>query len=269
MKKINLRSSSLGGFADCMARGFASAFRKNIIALGYELNERNYNVAAALGSGVHEGVKLDLTAIKDGLDRPRIEDVEECAIDCFNEKVQSETQYDNVTPNYSTAQKQISSIMKSHYLKVAPQSDPEFVEERLWCNVGEKVILTGQPDEISRSRVIKDIKTGAKKSHIYQFGAYGILAEAHGIEIQGAEVIGLPRPKRNGVVEIYSEKISGDILHHGAIPSTFRIIEKINDGVDELVAGNQILEVNPSSSMCSRRMCAAWGNAFCVATCGK
>lgn len=267
--KLNLRSSSLGTYSDCLCRGFANSFRKKIFELGFVLNDQNYNISAALGTAAHEGAKIDLIAIKDGKDRPSMADVEAASMATLDDKIQIETQYDGSTPNYNTAQKQLAAIVKSHYLKVAPLSDPLYVEKRLWCNVGDKIILTGQPDEISRSMVIKDIKTGAKKSYIFQLGGYGILAEAQGLEIDGAEIIGLPRPKRGGVVEIYKENISGEVMHHGAIPATFSLLNTICDKYDALEAGDQILDVNPSSSMCSRRMCPAYGTNFCIATCGK
>jgi hypothetical protein len=252
-----------------MARGIATALSHLVKDQGYELRQRGRRVASMLGTAAHSGVAMDLGAIAAGEERPKAKEVEELAISTFQEKatkLDAPTVWDDLTPNQPEAVRQLLAITRTHYQRIAPLARPIAVEVRLWCRIGDRVILTGQPDSLDASRVVQDLKTGRRSSHVLQLGSYGLLAESNGTDIDAAEIIGIPRPRKGRPVETYNDRIEGEQLHHGAIPAVLDLVEKITDAVDQVVAGGPIFQVNPASSMCSRRFCPAHGTPFCVAT---
>lgn len=267
---ITIRASSIGAHSDCGARGIASSYRKQVMAAGYELNPTRAHVGAVVGTAVHAAANLSLSAIVDNERlRPELPEIESTGIGLFEESTgHIQTQFDAITPNITEAHRQILAMVRTHYHYVVPVSKPIAVEQRLWCAVGPRVILTGQPDSIEPG-LIQDIKTGRRTSWMMQVGAYGLLAESNGIKIDAAEIIGIPRPKKNKPVELYRQRTDGRMLHHGAVPAVLNTIDRITENMDRVSAGDPVLDVNPVSAMCSRHMCTAYGTAFCIATCGK
>ena len=266
---ITIRASSLGTFADCMGRGLAGALRSLVEDQGHQLHRRGRSVSATVGTAAHAAVAHDLDAIRRGIQRPKAREVEELAIDTFQGKASATdapTIWDDLTPNQPEAIRQLLAITRTHYTKIAPMAQPVQVEARLWCKIGDRVVLSGQPDSVDASRVIQDLKTGRRSSHLLQLGGYGLLAESNDLEVDAAEIIGIPRPRKGRPVEIYNDRIDGDQLHHGAIPAVLDLVESITQEVDRVLAGDPVFKVNPASSLCSRKFCPAHGTPFCVAT---
>ena len=81
-----------------------------------------------------------------------------------------------------------------------------------------------------------------------------------------AEIIGIPRPRKGRPVEVYTDRIEGEQLHHGAIPAVLDLVDNITRAVDTVIDGDPVYQVNPASSFCSRHLCPAHGTPFCVAT---
>jgi len=271
-KKIRIRASSLPTYADCMARGIAGTLRKLVASQGYTLNQRGRTVGATVGTACHAGVSMDLQAILDGRDRPTSRQVEALSVATLQAGTSVDDApmvYDDLTPNPPEAVRQVLAITRTHYQRVAPVSHPILVEQRLFCHIGDKVVLTGQPDNIDRTpsgSTVRDLKTGRRSNHVLQLGGYGLLADSNGIEVDDAEIVGIPRPKKGRPVDIYTDTISKEILHHGAIPAVLDLVEQITENVDRVMAGDPIYQVNPASTLCSRKFCPAHGTAFCVAT---
>ena len=271
MKKdtINIRASSLGTFADCMGRGLAGALRPLVEEQGYTLNRRGRSVSAMVGTAAHAGVAHDLDAIRRGIQRPKAKDVEELAIDTFQGKATAQdapTIWDDLTPNQPEGVRQLLAISRLHYNQIAPMATPVLVEARLWCKIGDRVILSGQPDSVDATGVIDDLKTGRRSSHLLQLGGYGLLAESNDLDVNAARIIGIPRPRKGRPAGFYMDRIEGDQLHHGAIPAVLDLVESITQEVDHVLAGDPVFKVNPASSLCSRKFCPAHGTPFCVAT---
>lgn len=267
---LTVRASSLSSFADCMARGFASSMRSLVEGAGYVLRSSPRSVSAMVGHGAHASVSADLTAIKDRRARPSSRDAEEIGILAFRADLaadDSEVLLDDTTPDRNIAEKQIRGISLVHYETIAPYSDPVSVEDRLFARVTSAgVLLSGQPDSIERSGVIRDLKTGRRGNFSFQLAGYSVLAASNGIPVSAGEIVGIPRCKPGSVLETYKDRIEGEVLAAGPVLAVFDLVGRISAAAARIEAGDPVLGVNPGGILCSPRFCAAHGTRFCVAT---
>lgn len=272
---LELRASSLGNFADCMARGLASSLRDLVVGAGYQIRGRTEHISALVGTGAHAAISADLVAIKDGINRPSPQDLEELGIVKFRGAIrdaEAPISMDDTTPDTNRGEKQIREISAVHRAQVAGSSRPVAVEERMWAalGVGGGVLLSGQPDSLEDLRpgglTVRDLKTGRRSNYLHQLGAYSLLAEANGLTITDAEIVGIPRAKAGTIPEAYGEITPGGVIQYGAIPAVFSLVEEITRAVDRVNAGDPVYQVNPGSALCSVRFCPAHGTRFCIAT---
>lgn len=272
---ITVRASSLTNWLDCPRRAALQIFKEDIVAAGYELASTNQNIGAAVGSGVHAGsmwraenkmigaVINDKTEKSDALDR---------AVDAFNKQTENGVMFDMVTPDRNTAIKQVVRQLDSYNEHILPSIMPSLVETRLNAQHGDGLIITGQPDiiqDIGSGKIVRDLKAGKFSGyHGAQVGAYSLLARAHGDNISGIIVDHVPRvdmrkpqpaPTSTEYNTALCEKLSVSVL--GDIESRHKSFMHGKD--------IEVFFPNPSSILCSKKFCQAYGTNACQHCKGK
>lgn len=257
-------------YADCMLRGIVVNQPTMVRQTGFTVRPHVRRIGALVGTACHAGIQNDLSSIMASAERPSERDIGEIAVENFRSNSEGNpVVFDQLTSDINDAHHQICQITACHYNRYAPVSKPVLVEQRLWCQIGNDVVLTGQPDYIVSDMDIIDIKTGAPKNYLLQFAGYGILANTNGYSIRGCEVIGIPRSKRNRRIEPYSQRTSPEVLNHGAIPVAIELIRQIRDAVSTFATAPEQVPCNPTSTLCSDRYCPAWGTKICRLTTNK
>lgn len=273
---VVIRPSSLQTFSDCPRRWAATQLPALVTEAGYHLHKSlPKHVGAAIGTGVHAGVAYTLEQKRDHGDIGGAAEAENRAEAALVEGLQEGAIWDEATPSLGTAKTQAQRMVRSYRRHLAPFVQPLFVEERLVADVGDGWQLSGQADTLAhdgRSRV-RDVKTSAKLGNYgLQLGGYGIIFQAHSIEVDGAVVDHLPR------VRLSAEQpppATWEVPLRAAVAEAWDVLSSLKRDVSEFQAraadpsGRDpagAFRANPSSSLCGEKWCPAHGTSFCPIT---
>ena len=278
---IVIRASSLTYWPDCERRGAARLFKHIIEARGFFLRTTPVHIGAPIGSATHAGAAYGLQAKIDTGELAPLSQAVDLAMSSLDKEIAKYADIDwppRDAANVDQAQKQTRRMLAMVHMKVSPFIKPAAVEDRLTADIGDGFILSGQRDiygvEIATANEnyyrpnnqgfwkIKDLKTGAKSGpHMPQTGAYGILGRSHGYQVDGADIIQIPRvplSKTQPDPIIISIPIESA---ERAAESTYKRVKSTL--IEFMETGDpHVFLANPTSIMCSDR-CPAWGTPFC------
>lgn len=274
--KVTIRPSSLPSFADCERRAAAKLLRPKLVELGWKLRYDLRSIAAIVGTAVHAGVENTL--------RHKIEhgtlSLESDAFDTAVDTVASEFRgasaaseevtADKVTPNASVARDQVVRMVRSYRRVLAPKLNPVMVEGRLECELGPRVIVSGQSDVMTAEPGrVRDTKTGMRmRPNQAQLGAYGILARAHGHNISETVEDFIQRvPLGKEQPPPFTYQYDAAIAERSAVAATTRFVSSIEEFerrlIDQDAPPEDAFLANPMSALCSAKWCPAHGTTFC------
>lgn len=254
-----IRPSSLVTFADCAKRAVASTFPVLVTSKGYALNSEETGIAAIMGHALHAGAQ----AMCEG------SSVKQAQAKAFNALLQEiedtggvhEALFDKTTPNIANARAQLERMVAS-YANACVAATAHKLESRLEATIQGRVIA-GSPDRVTSEGKLIDIKTGQYKQHAVQIGAYALLLEAQEAPtvVTAAEIHYVRRSTNVTQPPLYVEAVDLNI----AKPAAERLILRFGDTLDKFTSTGDKWDVpeNPSSSLCQRRYCTAWGTDFC------
>lgn len=270
-----LRPSSLVGFGDCPRRFAARSLRPMVEEAGYILRTGlPTHIGAAVGSAVHAGAAYTLEEKRDTGDLGGAAEAENRAEATLVERLAEGAMWDETTPSLATAKTQAARMVRSYRRHLAPHVTPLLIEERLVANVGDGWELSGQADLLAGDpdRDLRDLKTGKKRNNQIQYGAYGIVLQAHGLA-------------PNRIIEDFIARVrvsaeqpppeSEQIPLRPAVAEAWDVIDSIKHAVTEFQAraadpsGREpagAFRANPSSSLCGEKWCPAYGTSFCKIT---
>jgi hypothetical protein len=274
-----IRPSSLVDFLDCPRRWAARHLRAEVQAAGYDLAQpRASHVGALVGSGVHAGAAYTLDQKRATGAIGRDADALDQAIEGFTQRAQQEgAEWDDLTPTRDTAHKQIARMLTAYRRQVAPKVAPLLVEQRFETTLASGWVLSGQMDSLvvsgdaqQQASTIRDIKTGARKrANGVQYGAYALIAEAHGHRPQELIEDFIPRaplrreqpPVQATSYAVYDAKLDAWQALQAIREASMEFAARVEDpnGADPRAA----FRANPSSSLCNARWCPAWGTQWC------
>jgi hypothetical protein len=262
---LEIRPSLLGDYSDCGLRAAAKAYPELFRSKGFEPRAMVRSVAAAVGTGVHFFVSHSLTAylkaggdtnIKDSVDAAVAEYETEC------KDLDPKLSVDDQTPRLADGKVQVSKLSHLYQQTVGYKVRVEMVEERLEARLGDKAMLSGEPDHLTKSEILVDIKTGSRhKLHEKQTAGYAALLAAHNKPVRKIREVFLRRLKIDKPLE--QPTISDyDPNPKVALAAAQRII---NDVESFKLTGDPVMSFpqNPMSIMCSEKWCCAYKTTIC------
>lgn len=265
MKKIKIRCSSLTSYPDCALRTAASSFPKLFEEAGYKLNQRGAGIAATVGTSSHAGVEHSLiTKLKTGTPA-KVSDCIDAGVAEFEAlQKEEEIEFDDKTPSVDDAKRQIGEISKAHYNFILPEIKPFLVEERMYADLGDGFVLSGQADVLTIDPHCRDLKTGLNKNYMAQTGGYSILSRSNGTPVSRIMLDYVPRARRGAPVQPYTVELDRIDCETSAI----NVIKKMkSDYTNFTESGNpESFFANPCSMLCSDKFCPVYGTKLCKYT---
>lgn len=283
MITTTIRVSSLAGYTDCPRRSAARIFWREITDAGFRLRKLPTSIGAIIGTAVHAGAAhvLGEKAVTGRL--PYRTRAIEFSREALAEGTKSgEVQFDapsGPTQNLRDAVDQTTRMTGVYCDVTAPTINPVIVEERFEADVGNGIVLSGQPDLICREpNRVRDIKTGQRMpaSFAPQLGGYSLLARSHGYPIESAAIDYVKRvsPSKPQPAPVTTEAA----IAHAETAAT-NIIRQIKSDIRTFRSGDPVLRIlpgdpwsfmaNPSSMLCSAKWCPAFDTEFCHEGKGK
>lgn len=277
MTPIIIRVSALNDYPPCNRRGIARLLPQEIEAAGYRLRRLPRTIQPAQGTATHHGIAVPLKEKAATGKLPPVSVALDAARDALAEQLGAgEVQFEGprgTAHNRNDAMAQVTSMVRSYHVEVAPKIEPIIVEEQRQAEVEPGIILTGHADLVAREpNSIRDVKTGAKPpaSFTAQLGGYSLLARSHGLEIDTAAIDFLQRvhPKKPQPPPVTkhapiadAEMTAANIIHRIAADiKTFRE----GDPARHIMPGDRWAFLpNPSTFLCSEKYCPAFGTTFC------
>ncbi|MFT4118733.1 MAG: PD-(D/E)XK nuclease family protein [Bradyrhizobium sp.] len=258
----NIRCSMLPSYSDCARRAAAKQYRTEIVAAGYELNELEPAVGAALGTSVHSGAAMLLQEKKDTGEVLGEDEATEFAVSQFADNIRDGATWDETTPNVATAHFQIRRLVAS-YADLARQVEPALIEYPMRVDAGDGFELTGTLDLVTRPRQLRDLKSGAlARPYQAQLGAYSLLLKSNKVNVSEALIDWLPRaPKTQPQPGVETQQFSVSTCEraaHATIQFIKRDLSRFRSTGDPWS-----FAANPMSMVCTRRYCPAHGTKFC------
>lgn len=272
-----IRVSSLAGYTDCPRRSAARIFWREITAAGFRLRKLPTSIGAIIGTAVHAGAAHVLgEKAATGRLPYRTHAIERSREALANGVNSGEVQFDapnGPTQNFRDAVDQTTRMAGVYHDTIAPTINPVIVEERFEADVGNGIVLSGQPDLICREPGrIRDLKTGQRMpaSFAPQLGGYSLLARTHGYPIESAAIDYVKRvsPSKPQPVPVTTEAAIG----HAETAAT-NILRQIKSDIRMFRSGDPVLRIvpgdpwsfmaNPSSVLCSAKWCPAYSTDFC------
>ena len=260
---------------DCMRRFAAHHLTDEVLAAGYNVNERAaLHIGAAVGSGVHAGVSFTLETKRETGDLGSEGEAVDRAVAEFEARATEEgLHFDEVTRSVGVAQQQIQRMTRSYRRHVAPFVEPRLVETRLMVDIGQGWRLSGQGDVLAGDPTndVRDVKTGARRrANGVQYGAYALIFQAHGFTATGIIEDFIPRVR---VANEQPAPTSTQIDVPTALAEAAAAMTDIQRSVaafegllkDGSAAPETALRANPASVLCSPQFCRAHGTRFCRA----
>lgn len=258
-------SSSISGWPDCQRRTILRPLKKELESLGYEFNSTGYGIPAVVGTSVHKSMEV---ALSERLPEP---DCTDASVQELNRIVREEQpEWDDISPCLTHAEKQVIRMSKVWYYRILPEIEDSEVqtEQRYEGNLrGHK--LSGKPDIITE-HTIRDLKTGRSvASSIYQLGAYALLVDK--TDAKETSVLFIDQLKRTALNRDQEAPTHLKIDPNIAKEESKMILLEMCCKADEFlkVEYPTIFTANPSSNLCKRKYCPAYGTDWCSITKGK
>ncbi len=225
-------------------------------------------VYIAIGTGLHSGISFILKNKKRTGELGNLDDMIEASITSFTSEIADGVQYDDLSNNINTSNKQIEKISRAYFKLVAPEIKPVEVEKYLPAKIGDEFLLTGHPDVIE-SNSIRDFKSGQIKPFQAQVGGYSLLSKSHKIAKPKKLIIDhIPRPNlKNGSVAV-PKKIEYPVAI--AEKEAKNVVTRIKGDITSFVESGNVntIPCNPMSNLCSVKYCPVHGSDFCPITKG-
>lgn len=271
-EEVIVRASSLSGYPDCPRRGAARMHRRLIEAMGFTLRDPARSIGASVGSAVHDAAATMLKHKAMHGELSPASTTDEQAIEVLRGSVTPGILFDRETPELNTAEQQVIRMARVYRVQVAPQINPMLVEERLEAEVRPGLILSGMSDVTAREPgKLHDTKAGKRMgNHGPQVGGYGMLNRSHGYNIVSACInfiqrVSMKKPQPDAVeVDIplaHAETAATSIIHR---IHRDRMTFENGDARLRILPGDPwAFMANPSSMLCSRKWCEAFGTDFC------
>lgn len=237
-----------------------------ILSAGYTLRTIPNSIGAAVGSGTHAVMAFDLEHVMNTGDLPNWGEAEDRGVEELKSRIEDEGVYwDDVTPNLSSAQKQVARLGKTYRYEVADAVVPVAVEKRRKLRHND-LILSGQTDlVVTAPDALRDLKTGKARAGNYaQYGCYSLLLRTHGLPIAV-------------IIEDYLQRVP---LDHEQPPVqqnrydvqdceilALHVLARIREDIDRFrQSGGEanIVLANPNSYLCGEKFCPAHGTNFCA-----
>ena len=272
-----IRASALTWHSDCPKRGNGQLFSAEVKALGYRSRQLDRSIAGVTGTAVHRAAEFTLAGKIGGGSPPPVSDATDAARDSLVEQMGQGVAFDTTTATRADALRQVISMTRLYYHKVAPNIQPVLVEKRLEAEVSEGIILAGSPDVVAiEPGQIDDLKTGARDpgNHNPQIGAYSLLARSAGIDIQQGAIdfikrvpVSKPQPDPVRIVAplAIAEQTAMNVLRH--IVDDVRVFREGDDRLGLKAGDPAAFLANPHSRLCGEKYCPFWGitgqYAFC------
>lgn len=258
-----IRSSMLPAYFDCARRAAAKQFTKTIQSAGFQLRETSPSVGSSFGTAAHSGLEFMLRHKMENLVTGSAEAALEVALGKLGEEAKDGLEWDDTTPNISTAALQMRRVM-DECANLAERINPVRVEWELCANLGDDFELTGHVDYFTKEGIVRDFKSGAlHRPYQAQLGAYALLAKANGEEVKGVAIDWIarqPKSKPQTPVEVETYPIST------CEKAAWSTIQRIKRDVLAFKDSGDPFEfpANPMTMMCSDRFCSAHGTSFCT-----
>jgi len=265
---MEIRCSTLSGYADCPRRSACRLIHDEIIGAGFSLRDESRGIGATIGTSVHSGAFTTMEMkIKTGGEPCSEAQAIDSSMATYDEQA-VDVSYDSTTPDKSTGEKQVIRQTKAFYHIVAPKIIPVKAEDRMKASIGKNFILSGQPDVITADKAIRDLKCGSvARDCRAQVGGYGILASSNEIPADKAVQDFIKRvrvskeqapPEENWYDLEMSKKVAWNVL------------KKIIKDCDEFKTTKNPWSFlsNPMSMLCSRKYCTA-SKDWCEYATGK
>lgn len=264
---ITIRPSSLPSWPDCQRRTAARTATGLIKEAGFTLRQLPQRVGPAVGTATHAAVAHSMQHRIDTGEKANHEETDDVGIAALKESVSYGVEFDGVSPNLNTAEKQVLRHYKSYRLHLEDKIQPRTVERRIEKVTKRGNTLSGQPDQTDDG--VHDLKTGvAKRVNIAQYGGYALLLRADGEPAEHVTedyVKRVPLDKEQPVPEqiMYdvdlAERVAGSIILD--IERRFGEFEQDGD--------HMVFVANPGSMLCSAKWCLAFNTDFCQESKGK
>lgn len=265
-ENINIRSSSLNDYSDCQRRAATKIIPKLVKEAGYTMNNIIHGAAALVGTSSHKVMEYCLSEKISNGSIGEWKKAKESALDTWvDESRKNSLLWDSGTPDFKSAEKQISSIGLVYFNEVAPTKKPKATEAYFEADTGNGFILTGHIDDLEENNSLDDFKTGKNDcNYMAQIGSYSLLSRSNGFDIKEAGIDWIPRPRAGQIPEYkhikYNvsdcESIAKNTIDH--IKNSISSFKKNGD--------KNAFMANPSSSLCSNKFCPAHGTSFCEYT---
>jgi hypothetical protein len=272
---IVIRPSSLSDWIDCPRRAAARHLQDMLAAAGYTVAPRRpAHIGASVGTGLHAGAAATLIArLSTGRDAPAA-DADEIALTEMRQRMTDEgCEWDDVTRDLSTAERQLRRMMAAWREFIAPTLRPQLVEERLEVVVADGILMSGQmdvADSAGNGIRIRDNKTTKQKRAAHaQLGAYGLLLNSHGHTVTG---LAIDHVQRAPLREPQPEPQTREVPLRDAVEDALQAVDDIGrrvalfreraadpNGREPIAA----FPANPSSALCSARFCPAHSTNTC------
>lgn len=262
---LKIRASMLPSANDCMKRAIGQQYRSELKNMGYILKEKNHNIGGIIGTSLHVGSQHTIIEYLKHGNYAKTSDCIEVGINKLKSESQKGIQWDNTTYNLNEAEKQLSLMVNSYCLQIAPKIKPSVIPENsLKAIISGEVEFTGTTDIETVENDIRDIKGGIiKKPFQAQQGGYSILKRmAKKENIRKLIIDYIPRVSlRKNYPGATSIEYNVDTCEAIAM-STIFMINKIMRKFMEC-QNPFIIPCNPMSMLCSDKYCPCLGTDFC------
>lgn len=268
MHDLTIRASGVPTWLDCRRRWAARHLPELLEVAGFKLPSLPVAIGAPIGTGAHAAAAHMLDVKRKGwsLDFGQAIDAGMAAFDHATEDAVS-ISYDTTAINRNGAQKQVWRLSYAFHEYLLPQLKPLAVEERLEVNF-KGAVLSGQLDSLVAAgddHALRDLKTGAVPSAVAaQVGCYALINRSHGRRVDRLLVdhiqrVPLSRPQPEPVTYELDAGEAEEIAYAG--------VQGITAAVERFARSGdpKVFSPNPSSKLCSARLCPAWGSGFCKA----
>lgn len=262
---IVIRPSGTPKWDDCSLRGATKAYPELFLAAGHFLRQIPSHIGAVVGKAVHAGGERLLRGKLDTDVLPSFNEAAESAEAALEHELNSTAiHYDWLTPQQSTAARQIRRMVQRYRIDVADISRPVAVEQRMKAKLKSGTILSGQMDSICLfPDALRDTKTGRMRSwNAPQYGCYSAIARANGMPVEKILEDFIPRVS---IQQDQPETQTLEIDRRHAELVAARIVTRIETQVGEFIKTRDVLAfpANPSSALCKDTFCPAWGTDTC------
>jgi len=259
-----IRASSLSSYSDCPRRSAAKLFREEIETAGYTLNAYTpQHVGAIVGNAIHEGIKFRLTEKKNTGILGNETEAKDLSLENLNLNLDKKNHvWDSITNTQNEAEQQTLALLKSCE-NILQHVKPVEVEQQLECKISDKIVLSGCVDVGEKEGLI-DWKSGKiRRANGAQYGAYSLLLRSHGFDNKSITEVHMQRVK---VGKIQPNPLIIDTYDvatcENTALSTINHIARDHQRFVETSNSREFL-ANPSSMLCDKKYCSAWGTDFC------